>query len=199
MNREEELARTHHLMRTREDTRAEADVLFGAPAKAMRLSETAKMRKLFVQAPVAQTMAPNLQGGSEKVAVSEKYVADAARQVLQQGGSKGRSGLKRVSDFVTSNAQKGAQSPGKKGKRISSANAAFQELMKTGSVAPNVDAFFEKLANAQTTEAQRRYPELLKVAAPRAGTFKVPDTTLKRPTPGFGENPSKSSLSGGSA
>lgn len=136
-NREEELVRTHHLMRTREDTRAEADVLFGGTAKAMRQSETAKMRKLFVQAPVAQTMAPNLQGATEKTA--------------------------------------------------------------SASPAPHVDAFLEKLANSQTTEAQRRYPELLKVAAPRAGTFKVPDTTLKRPTPGFGENPTQSALSGGSA
>ena len=56
-------------------------------------------------------------------------------------------------------------------------------------IAPRVDAWFEKNAHLLMTEAQRRYPELLKVAA-------IPSPTLKR---GKSTPIIKSSLSGGSA
>lgn len=131
---EEEPSRVRRMILTREETRAEADALFGDRAKEVRKADTAKMRQLFVQAPAAQTMAPNLQGGTEK----------------------------------------------------------------TASVAPSVDAFFseiEKVASGQT-EAQRRYPELLKVASK-----KVPNLAPHKPgpAPGFGPVAVRSGLSGGSA
>lgn len=66
------------------------------------------------------------------------------------------------------------------------------DMAKTASVAPSVDAFFEKLA--EPTEAQRRYPELMKVA--KATMRKVPESSLKDPP---GATPVKSNLSGGSA
>ena len=58
---EEELERLQRTVLTREDTRAEADLLFGAPAKDMRNADRGMLHKLFVQAPAAVTMAPNLQ------------------------------------------------------------------------------------------------------------------------------------------
>ena len=66
----------------------------------------------------------------------------------------------------------------------------------TASVTANVDAFFEKLSEARKTEAQRRYPELLKASAAPGGrgTFPTPATSKKaRGTP------TQSSLSGGAA
>lgn len=58
---EEELERLQRTVLTRDDTRAEADLLFGAPAKDMRKADRGLLEKLFVQTPAATTMAPNLQ------------------------------------------------------------------------------------------------------------------------------------------
>jgi len=58
---EEELERMQRTVLTREETRAEADVLFGGDAKAMRKADRGMMEKLFVQTPGSVTMAPNLQ------------------------------------------------------------------------------------------------------------------------------------------
>lgn len=58
---EEELERMQRTVLTREETRAEADVLFGGDAKAMRKADRGMMEKLFVQTPASVTMAPNLQ------------------------------------------------------------------------------------------------------------------------------------------
>lgn len=71
------------------------------------------------------------------------------------------------------------------------------------SVTANVDAFFEKLSEARKSDAQRRYPELMKVStAPGIGTR--PSPTLKRSVSAGnsstkGELPSRSMLSGGAA
>lgn len=66
-----------------------------------------------------------------------------------------------------------------------------EEFTKTSSIAPNVDAFFEKLSAAMgPDEAQQRYPELLKVAQQPAPNLKVrPKTT----------GAVRSDMSGGSA
>jgi hypothetical protein len=68
-------------------------------------------------------------------------------------------------------------------------------LNKAASVAPSVDAWFEKNASAFLTEAQRRYPELLKVAA---DTRPVP-VEKKVAIKGSGATGRQSNLSGGSA
>jgi hypothetical protein len=137
MNRDEELARLRRTVLTREAARAEADVLFGGVARQVRKDENEKLRRLFVQAPAAETRTNGVLGTE-----------------------------------------------------------------KLSSVAPNVDAFFEKVAQAMDprTEAQRRFPELLKVASPRAGTFMTPSLPPRKPAaPGMGEVPTKSPVSGGSA
>jgi hypothetical protein len=67
---------------------------------------------------------------------------------------------------------------------------------KTASITPRVDAFFEKLS--APTDAQRRYPELMKVAG-GAGTVKTPNTKARVTTDRSGPTPTKSDLSGGSA
>lgn len=74
------------------------------------------------------------------------------------------------------------------------ATTPSHELQKTASVAPATEQFFQKLAHATMTDAQRRFPELLKVAAP--GIQRVPLGSLKKPC---GALPVKSGLSGGSA
>jgi hypothetical protein len=54
---------------------------------------------------------------------------------------------------------------------------AMNGRSKYSSVTENVDTFFKKLAEASKTEAQRRYPELLKAsAAPGVGTRPSPAT-----------------------
>ena len=58
---EEELERMQRTVLTRDETRAEADVLFGGAAKDMRKADRRLLEKLFVQTPGSLTMAPNLQ------------------------------------------------------------------------------------------------------------------------------------------
>lgn len=106
---EEELTRFKRIVRTRDETRAEADVLFGRTAVEQRKTERAAMEKLFTQFPAAQTMTPSLQKESS---------------------------------------------------------------------AKNVEAFFAKLATPNPTEAQKRYPELLKAAA-------LPTPALNKKAPVF--------------
>lgn len=61
----------------------------------------------------------------------------------------------------------------------------------------HVDAFFEELADASMTDAQRRYPELLKVAANATGSVgRILPVGKDGPT---GKVPVRSGLSGGSA
>lgn len=76
-----------------------------------------------------------------------------------------------------------------------------ESSVMSDSLTPNLDALFEKVANANLTEAQRRYPELLKVASP---TVKTPALS-KRRVPGStvggvpATHAAQSSLSGGAA
>jgi hypothetical protein len=76
---EEELQRTRRIVMTRADTRAAADEMFDG-AKETRAVERSKMKKLFVQAPVATTMAPVLQKEASITpsldAFFDKYASD---------------------------------------------------------------------------------------------------------------------------
>lgn len=58
---EEELERMQRTVLTRNETRAEADLLFGDYAKDMRKTDKGLLERLFIQTPAAVTMAPNLQ------------------------------------------------------------------------------------------------------------------------------------------
>lgn len=70
--------------------------------------------------------------------------------------------------------------------------------VKLASIAPNVDAWFEKNASSLLTDAQQRYPELLKVAA---GVQTVPNLKRGKVTAAMtpGATPVQSGLAGGSA
>jgi len=78
---------------------------------------------------------------------------------------------------------------------LDAASAPISTSSKQASVAPayelapRIDAWFEKNASSLLTEAQRRYPELLKAAA-------IPSPALKK---GKSTPATKSSLSGGCA
>lgn len=122
---QEELAQVRRIVLTREDTKAQADVLFGNVAREMRKAERAKIDSLFVTAPLNQTMTPSLQ----KV-----------------------------------------------------------------SAALHVEAFFDKLASSHLTEAQQRYPELLKVAQQPTPSLKA-----KPIVAGKGPLPVRAGITGGSS
>lgn len=67
---EEEVERLQRTVLTRDETRAEADLLFGAPAADMRKADRGLLEKLFVQTPASVTMAPNLQKSASAAPLS---------------------------------------------------------------------------------------------------------------------------------
>jgi hypothetical protein len=70
------------------------------------------------------------------------------------------------------------------------------EMPKEASVAPHFDAWLEKNAGAFMSDAQKRYPELLKVSGLEQG--KLPQALSKGKAGGAKPTPVQSSLSGGS-
>ena len=73
-------------------------------------------------------------------------------------------------------------------------------IVKISSPTAHVDAFFDKLAEARLTPAQRRYPELLKAAsAPGVGTRPAPRLSKRTAAGTRAALPVQSPLSGGSA
>ncbi len=143
---EEEVARVHRVVMTREETRAQTDDLF-ENAKKSREDGRKTVNKLFLQAPASITMAPILQ--KEKVAAA-----------------------------LANDMEKLAQ-------------------IETIEMAPRVLAFFEK--KAYLTEAQRRFPELLKVAGTTEPTVPALKKKPASATPISGPTPTQSGLSGGAA
>lgn len=205
----EELARVSRYMKTRSETRAEADVLFGNTAKKMRAEDRKKLEKLFVQAPAAVTMAPNLQ----------KEAGDMPHFTEQDRPAKVKEiyrALKR--DNPNMPAEVKARIASRKGKKSPESRkppetggpaykaplhfehkgGKYKASSEQTSMTPNIDAFLEKLSEASLTEAQRRYPELMKVAYANA-TTKTPSLKKRSPTDITGPGPVKSDLSGGSA
>lgn len=118
---EEDLRHMTRTVLTRAETRAEAEQLFGQMGESSRKSRKT-IEKLFVQAPGAETMSPQL---------------------------------------------------------------AKTASTKTASVTANLEAFFEKNASAfdGLTDAQRRFPELLKVASSRKPMKKTSNGEVGCPTP----------------
>lgn len=74
-------------------------------------------------------------------------------------------------------------------------------LQKKASITSHVDAVLEKLAQPQLTEAQQRYPELLKVASNFSAKPNLAKAPIKKMDKGgtTGEVPVRSDVSGGSA
>jgi len=142
-------------IKTKEDTKAETDVLFNH-AQETRKKNRKKLKKLFVQAEGAETMAPGLQ--------AESPPFDPTWGIKAPEMPKGLTAT------------------------------------KVASVTKNVEAFFEKQASG-LTEAQRRFPELLKVANATGPVPRPPLVQPKKATPtsAGGVTPVKSVLSGGGA
>jgi hypothetical protein len=93
------------------------------------------------------------------------------------------------------------------GNTVGKAGSLLQKAgdkIKYSSPTANVDAFFDKLAQARQSDAQRRYPELLKAsAAPGIGTRPTPSLGQRVVSAGNsstrGTTPSRAMLSGGAA
>ena len=147
----QELDQFHMQLQSKVETQDELTGRF-SHAVTSREKERAVARKLFKQAPAAQTMAPGLQP-----------------------------------DVLTPPEDESSNETSSGPVKVASAEIILRRC--EGSLAPRVDAFLEKAAAATMTEAQRRYPELLKVAARPAPALK------KRPS----ALPVQSGISGGSA
>lgn len=176
-------ARQFHLeLESKADTQFEANNLF-ANARANRTQARASLKKLFVQAPVATTMAPNLQPELDKMSSVELSI-----EMQEQLGL-----VKRAYQVKTSKKRTLAEAADKTCPMKKTATKR-ESKTKKASVAPHVDAWFEKNAHLLRSEAQNRFPELLKVAAePKLLASKI------RRSPTSGPTPVQSALTGGSA
>lgn len=213
----------HAMLRSRIDTDAEFKILFTHAAKAMKKGDRSLMDKLLVQAPAAVTQAPNLvKTSAEKKQISKKQALLLGLGVTGAGAAGGAAAgyfhgrhqtNKKLADFGRATgihirgtglgravgkhyAKKGALVGG----ALMGAGAAAQayRMHKRGKIKKSsVDQFFEDHGNFMT-EAQQRYPELLKVAA---GVQTVPNLKPKSvgTTKITGPIPTQSSLSNGSA
>lgn len=206
----DELGRITAMIRTRDDTRAEADHLFGANAADMRKQDRDMIQKLFVQGPYAYTMAPNLQKEASSETSSESKTDSAVENFFEKKALNGP--IVEIGGFGTPSAigyvigkssipqsrseaeeilsggysiPAGLMVPGYTGYRHGRKSSAKNYLRakdeeaagrvhhepKTASA---VVEFFEK--KAYLTEAQKRYPELLKVGEQMVPA-KVPNIT----------------------
>lgn len=190
----EAIDRVRRTILTRAATRAQADALFGGPAQAMREQDQALVDSLFLQSAASQTDADNLV-----------KVSRAESDVPWTPGERGAMGLGAAGLLYG-----GLGMPG--GRAIAPIGAAsmisagahkhFREMeraKKEKRSSANVEAYFDN--REYLTEAQRRYPELLKAASGRGGDPSRPTPNLKPriTTPESGPDPVKSSLSGGAA
>lgn len=253
---EEELEQMQRTVLTRNETRAEADLLFGEYAKDMRKTDKGLLEKLFLQTPGATTMAPNLQkeasmklayalacgpsgqdswlsqfeGSSlmeQAIALEEQSLQaeqesmehrmqedaqyaqrseqDRARyqkndriqmekRVLALELAKEKAGLGAQQEEVPQE-QEAELPPEHQEQQQEEAVPPGMPEPKTASVTARVDAFFEKLS--APSDAQRRYPELLKVAD--SDTKKALGMKPRVATASTGQTAVRSSLSGGSA
>lgn len=191
----EESAQLTHKVLTRAATRAQADALFEHKATGIAAENQKRLRELFVQAPAAETMAPTLaktagvslsklRKVSDPVVKARAYAKDSghlaargiARAKINAGTS--RESFQRINAQsnmdVGADARRAARSvfPKQVLKMTGHQPPRLQEFKKTASI----DYFFDKLSELSLTDAQRRYPELLKVAGP----LTTPSPTLKR-------------------
>lgn len=169
----EELARMMLQKDNRASARAAARALFPSVAEDGQAKDSKLMRKLFVQAPGAETMAPTLNTMNKQSAAAAddkwpKKNGPAALQPVQRPQG----------DYEKDDEQ----------------TEAYNQKNKKKAKTAAIDAFFSKYAGM--TDAQRRFPELLKVAKPTPTMKKRVPESASGPT---GEPPVQSSLSGGAA
>jgi hypothetical protein len=156
-------------LQSRVDTQLELARDFGPSYALTRATERAKARKLFSQAAVATTNAPLLQ--NDATVMPPQEAIEAARNLPR--------------------AEKIPISAEPEASKLASVEEIIEQRC-AGSIAPRVDAFLEKNASLFMTDAQRRYPELLKAA----GSMTRPVPTTKRAKSAM---PVRSGLSGGAA
>lgn len=191
---EEEAAQLKHTVLTRAATRVEADLLFHHKASEIAAKNRARLAQLFVQAPGAETMAPTIVKSANKDCPSEDTPEDKKEKKVEHAAI-GDKDYEKKNPFAHEHGKHGKLS-----KKIPKLGDGPKKLVKKSSVTYNVDRFFDKLAAENYTDAQRRYPELLKVAvAPGLGTRPSPNVTKRCATEAKGAQPARSSLSGGSA
>ena len=137
-----------------------------------------------------------------KIAVGnlgEEELAQTKRKVLTRAATRAEADLL-FANKATQIASKNRTQLGKLFVQAQGAETMSPSIVKVSSVTANVDAFFDKLAEAQKTTAQRRYPELLKASmAPGVATRPSPNLKPRGATPARGAPPAQSSLSGGAA
>jgi len=185
---------------TRAETKAEADVLFNH-SKDSRKKDRRQLEKLFVQTDGAETMAPNLQkeakeltqAGRNKVKGSNFVFPDKKKYPIHDE-QHARSAL----GFSKMHGSAEEQAAVRK-----AVAAKYPHLMnekEKTSAAKNTALFFDKLASQGVlTEAQKRFPELLKAAMdtgplPRPTPQSVPKAGSKDLK---GATPTRSPLAGG--
>jgi hypothetical protein len=163
--------RFHMMLNTRLENDLEFHTLFIDAYKAMKRGDQSKMKQLFVQHAANVTQAPNLAPELPDPPMEDTDPYGPGQPASTSVGPGGK---------LMNTAISAPKMPGKKLK-----------LSKTAAV----DAWFEKNASAFLSEAQRRYPELLKVAA---DTRPVPvDKTTK--VKASKSVPVQAGLSGGAA
>lgn len=170
-DREELRERFHLMLNTRLETDFEFRDLFIDAYKAMRKGDQAKMKQLFVQHAANVTQAPNLA----------PEIPEPPREDPDPFGP----------------GQPASTSVGQGGKLLNTSppKPPEQKPLRMSKTAA-VDAWFEKNASAFMSEAQRRFPELLKVATSDTQKTPVERTTKLK---GTGKSPVQSPISGGSA
>jgi hypothetical protein len=94
------------------------------------------------------------------------------------------------------------ETPGlQKAQKVLNMTDEHDQFAKTSSLTPHIDAFFEKLAEDSKTDAQKRYPELMKVSV--AGSIKTVAPARKVPGTNAGSAtstvPVQTMMSGGAA
>lgn len=216
---DESLVRVKAMLVSRQRTVEEINTFFNN-AKPARAKDVKKMEKLLVQAPAAQVQTPNLQkeaapktdtdrakkyGRIGALAASAGTVAAGAKKVMAEKGlvkaNPKASAALLAGTMLTSGAIGTAAGRlthraihGKAtGKSIEKSAAAMLEAHKNAPaeevIGKNVTEFFEK--KAYLTEAQKRFPELLKVGASETSPQAAP---TKKPA---GAIPARPLISGG--
>lgn len=194
--------RFHMMLNTRLENDFEFRELFTDAYKAMKRGDQSKMKKLFVQHAANITQAPNLAPEIPEPPLEDTDPFGSGQPSSTSVGDGGK--------LVNS-----APPPSPKPKKLKLARAKLptrERVLKTGrkvatymarhrdvatevSKTAAVDAWFEKNASAFLTEAQRRYPELLKAAADTRPVPVDKTTRMKASKP----VPAQAALSGGAA
>lgn len=170
---QEELSRMMLQKENRASSRAAARALFPGVAEEGVKKDSKLMKKLFVQAPGAETMAPPLDDMNKQSAAAfdDKWPKKNGPAALQPTLKKAKNDTKDEAEIT-----------------------AFNEKTERKSKTAHVDAFIQKVASM--TPAQLKFPELLKVARPTPNIKKRVAVDTSSPT---GTPPVQSDLSGGAA